>query len=102
MRTDSESSYAATASRIVTAPSARGIVSDPTLHADIMRALAEERRRTSEEAVRMVTVHEDRLKHTSHRDGLGMGWQAGEELCRDIVQRLVDLRDRPHPRGATR
>lgn len=27
----------------------------------------------------------EELKHTSHRDGLGMGWIAGEELCEDIA-----------------
>jgi hypothetical protein len=41
-----------------------------------------------ERAAQIVEEHAERLKHTSHRDGLGMGWQAGEELCRDLSARL--------------
>ncbi len=41
-----------------------------------------------EQAARIAEEHAERLKHTSHRDGLGMGWQAGEELCREIAARI--------------
>lgn len=39
-------------------------------------------------SARIAEDHAERLKHTSHREGLGMGWLAGEELCREIADRI--------------
>lgn len=33
-------------------------------------------------------AYADELKNTSHIDGLGMGWLAGEDVCRDISDRI--------------
>ncbi len=50
-----------------------------------------------EQAAKVAEVHAERLKHTSHRDGLGMGWQAGEELCLEIADRIRALASPAHP-----
>lgn len=41
--------------------------------------------RQIERCARLVAAHAERLKHTSHREGLGMGWQAGELLCEELA-----------------
>jgi hypothetical protein len=50
-----------------------------------------------EHAAKVAEVHAERLKHTNHRDGLGMGWQAGEELCREIAAFIRVTRPAPTP-----
>lgn len=42
----------------------------------------------TERAAQMAEGYAEWLKHTSHRDGLGMGWLAGEELCREIAEQI--------------
>jgi hypothetical protein len=55
------------------------VLSTPSQAADdlLARVRREERERCAAELER----YAERIKHTSHLDGLGMGWQGGEQLC---------------------
>lgn len=43
-------------------------------------------------AMGIVSQMEQRIKHTSHRDGLGMGSQCCEKTCRDIIELLKGIK----------
>lgn len=44
-----------------------------------------------EMAAKVAEDYAEEIKHTAHYDGLGMGWQAGENLSVDIAQRIRRL-----------
>ena len=50
-----------------------------------------------EKAAQVADLHAERLKYTSHRDGLGMGWQEGEEVCRYIAAGIRALANQADP-----
>lgn len=54
----------------------------------IARAINGSDRAGLEQAAQIAELHAERLKHTSHHDGLGMGWRAGEELCLELARRI--------------
>jgi hypothetical protein len=60
-------------------------------------AVPQSERAALEQAAKVAEAYAERLKHTSHRDGLGMGWQAGEELCLEIADRIRALASPAHP-----
>lgn len=41
-----------------------------------------------------VRTEAERIKHTSHKDGLGMGWIEGEALCVMLATRLQSYAER--------
>jgi hypothetical protein len=56
----------------------------------VEQAVAAEREACALEA----ESHAIRLEHTSHRDGVGLGWHEGEELARAIA---ITIRARGRP-----
>lgn len=45
--------------------------------------------------VSLIEVLENEIKHTSHADGLGMGDQKSEALCREIVEKIREIEAEP-------
>lgn len=57
----------------------------------------EAREAALEEARRIADVERERIKHTSHADGLGMGWLAGEDVCKRIRDDIAALKAKAQP-----
>ena len=48
-----------------------------------------------EQAARLCDEHAERIQNTSHRDGLGMGDQRSEGVCREIAERIRAMEPEP-------
>ena len=72
---------------------ARGVLRTEGVTALELRLVAAGRAEERERCARLCDLHAERLKHTSHKDGLGMGDAARESVCHVLAARLREVDD---------
>lgn len=63
---------------------------DDELRKSLALILDKVREERDAEVRRVVEEMKERIKHTSHKDGLGMGDQRSESVCDEILRRLFE------------